>query len=281
LRLEIGDATGVKDGTADLVAVDDRKGKAILIDFKFGKHAVPNAEDNPQMWAYALGVLHAFPNVTQVTLYILQPKLDCVDSTVFKRDTAGPMAERLRRIVERVNAPDPETNPSSLCAFCAKLGSCPAVLSKALSVASMLVEDRLPVPTSKTPTTPEQFAICMDITTILSKWCDSVRKEALRQRTEEGVEIPGYDLAFRKYARKCEDIMGAYLAVKDTLTPEEFISCCKVEIGSLEDTWGAKLPTGQKAKGKAAFAERMAAEGIFSGQGEYCYLRKQKSEAVE
>ena len=92
-----------------------------------------------------------------------------------------------------------------------------------------------------------------------------------------GQEIPGYELRTRAGARKITDPMAAWAAVRDRITPDQFVACCDVSLPKLENTFAEAAPRGGKSKAKQEFSEALADLGIVDTGKESFYLAKTKN----
>ncbi len=110
---------------------------------------------------------------------------------------------------------------------------------------------------------------------VLEKWCESVKHHALQMRLG-GQEIPGHELRSRSGARKITDPMAAWAAVRDRLSPDQFVACCDVSLPKLETAFAEAAPRGGKAKAKQELSEALADLGIVDTGKESFYLAKTK-----
>ena len=67
---------------------------------------------------------------------------------------------------------------------------------------------------------------------------------------DEGIDIPGTELFEKKGTRSITNALAAYDAVKDKLSPTEFIEACDVKITALEEAFKEKFPRGEKGASK-------------------------------
>ena len=78
-------AGGLTFGTLDYLLIHPRLSCADVVDFKFGRNAVPDAEVNAQIQAYVLGVFEKFPGLQIDQAHILLPRRDEVSTATYSR----------------------------------------------------------------------------------------------------------------------------------------------------------------------------------------------------
>ena len=268
-------AGGLTFGTADLVIVSAKSTAADLIDFKFGRNPVADAEVNVQMQAYALGVFEKFPSVQTVNVHILLPRRDEVSTATYASSDVPRIRLRIETIIARASHPDPELHPTDGCLWCRNKATCKALHNHALTLASGY-SDELVIPDqvhASHITDPSVMARALQVARVMEKWCESVRHHALKMRLS-GVEIPGHELRTRSGNRKITDALAAWGVVRDHVDPDRFIACCEVSLAKLEDEVAANAPRGGKAKAKHELCESLAAVGAYEAGGEMTYLTR-------
>lgn len=264
---------GLTFGTADRIAISGNR--ALLIDYKFGRNSVPDAEINPQMQAYAVGIFEEFPVIDEVKVFILIPRRDEVSSAVYHRRDLDRLRLRVQTIIARCEVPEPELRPTNHCLYCSVQGTCPALHRHALIIAAGY-EDELKLPDEFHPsriTDPATMSRALTVARVMEKWCESVKHHALQMRID-GTEIPGYELRTRAGNRKITDPLAAWAAVRDRMTPDQFIGCTEVSLSKLETTFAEIAPRGAKSKAKQEICEALADLGIVETGKEVLYLAK-------
>jgi hypothetical protein len=273
VRLKI--AGGLTFGTADHVIVSGGGVNADLIDFKFGRKAVADAEVNAQMQCYALGLLELIPTLRVVRVHILLPRRDEVSTAHYTRADMPRLRLRIETIIARASLPDPELKVTDNCLWCGRKATCAALHRMALSAASRYA-DELALPQeihASRIEDPAMMAQALTTAKVLDGWCESVRHHALQMRLN-GTEIPGYELRTRSGARSITDALAAWGAVRDRVSPDRFIACCDVSLPKLEDVIAESAPRGSKTKAKQNLTESITAVGAYSGGGESKYLAR-------
>lgn len=272
-------AEGKTFGTADIVLIG--KGKAKIGDAKFGWHAVDDAEENIQGWAYAVGVFEKWKDVDEVEVVFAQPRINMISRHTFSRDKDyDRLRLRVETIIARAQQPEPELNPTEKgCLYCGNKGTCKALHSKALIIGKgydMLRDAELPVLADPlTLATPDQRSQAESIRRVMERWCDSVKKSNMDFRMSGG-DIPGYELKTRAGKKEIVDATQTYDIIKDKLTPEQFSACATISWSKLEKAYAESFPRGQKQQAKQALEDKLNEANLLKGGGEVTYLAKTK-----
>lgn len=275
--------------------------EADVLDWKMGWGKVDAADINSQGQAYGLGVFNKYEDVETVTVHFVQPRLGYVTSHRYTREDVEDMSFRVRAVVAAVNsATDKDYRPcKSNCLYCART-DCSAIAGIAYDVAKKYLEkkdqrlgaeaklrgEEAPkplldsLPTEFYPsmmTDPEQLSRALDLAPVLEAWGKSCSQRAKAMRIEEGIEIPGWELAHRKGRKNITCGGGAWDAVKHRLSPEDFAAACKPQFTKLKEIYTETSEKGKKAADgrelEQALVERDALSG---GWDEIPYLKKKK-----
>ena len=113
-------------GTGDCVLISD--GTLHIVDFKYGRGVLVEAEDNPQMKLYALGALEIFDclyDIDTVSMTIYQPRRANVSTFTLTRQELLDWAETvLVPTAELAYAGDGEYHCGEWCQFCKAKADC-------------------------------------------------------------------------------------------------------------------------------------------------------------
>lgn len=208
-------------GTSDHIFVDAEKRELIVTDLKYGK-VVVMAEDNKQGKCYALGAFDELDwlyDFQTIRIRIAQPRRDHFDEAVLTREELLEFAEELRVAAHAAWNPEAPYNPDpDACEYCPAKRTCPAFVSRAVSIAKGSFDDveegEMPVPAAQmvidqpsseiaaiTPDLPDfrevplaTIAAIYDWRTVLEKWFKDAY-EYLIQQAELGHDVPGRKLA--------------------------------------------------------------------------------------
>lgn len=288
-------------GYADQVQVLDDS--ADVLDWKMGWNRVAGSDTNPQGQAYALGVFNLFPGLKEVTVHFVQPRLGYVSAHCYTREDAPRIEHRIRSILSAVDVATPEDyRPCAQnCEYCSRY-NCPAVGRAALLLARGYAESKdktsrvsarmLQEPEPKAllddlpeelyPSImedPEEVAKALAIVPIVEAWARSAKNRARQMRVDEGIEIPGWELAHRKAVRKITSGAAAWDVVKDRVSIETFAGCCTPSLPKVKAEYTKFSKKGQKAADGRLLETRLIDRDALSGVGgdDVPYLRKTKN----
>lgn len=229
-------------GTGDVLIIGD--GLMEIIDLKYGKGVVVEAEDNPQMKLYALGAMHAHDmlyDIREVSMTIMQPRLDAISTWTVSADTLYSWAQdEVKPKAELANKGEGEFNPGEHCRFCKAKAVCRARADKNLALAREEFQDPAML-------TPEEIADLLFQTKELAKWAKDVEEYALQQ-AEQGVAFDGWKLVEGRSNRKYVNEP----AIITTLEENGF------DIDKISERKLLAITNMEKTIGKATFAELLS-----------------------
>lgn len=273
------DCAGLTWGTADRVIIRGGGDHAHVVDFKFGRWPVDDADVNLQGWAYAVGAFHMFP-VERVTVHFLIPRIDTATRHTFIRSVDyDRMKTRVAAVIARAELADPPLNPDpKACQYCAAKATCPALTAKALMIPA---NQNWELPADLDPaaiTDPVQIAKVLHVVPVLEAWASEIKRVAL-DLARNGATIPGYTLRSRSGKRTIKDLLPAWSILHEEfdLELEDFLPACSVSIGGIEDAIKSKAEKGGGAKALRKLNSRFAEAGIVSTAAEIDYLSKDKT----
>ena len=234
-------------GRADEIILHEDRAHVDLIDFKFGRSPVEDAETNPQSMAYGIGVIDMYDWAETLTVHFIIPRRDELLIHTFTRAELENLRERIRLIIERASADNPELNPNTEgCRFCGKRITCVALADKMLPIAkkyASTVEDfEITLMDNLNPaevSDPKVVGKMKAVASVVEKWAAAVNDRAIQMADEEGAVIPGYNLNYRSPVMKIDNPEDAYEALSDLLTPEEFMAACKASLPSLAKAYAS------------------------------------------
>lgn len=273
-------------GTVDRVVI--RGTHVDVVDFKFGRGEIDDAEINIQGQAYLLGVMDKFPEIETATVHFIIPRRDEVFTADFNRADMEGIRLRISLIVGKAMLSDAERIPNTEgCKYCKHKLSCPALNDKMLPLAkkyAKTVDDfELNLWGSYSPAEiedPEVLGKMLNVASVVDKWAEAAKKQATKLATDEGLEIPGYDLHFRTATAKIDDSQAAFDAVEHLLSAEEFMDACNVTPTALGKAYSEKLPRGEKKNARAKIDNALEDAGVILSEEERSltpYLRKSKN----
>lgn len=260
-------------------------GKADIVDFKFGYMPVRDAEKNIQMKAYTYGVWVMFPSIKEITVHLVQPKLDSISYHTWDRDRdMETIGEEIKLVIERaklarLNFFDADvealfTPLCEACDFCGNRARCRPLARKLIKITSKydpifeVLDD--PVLRPGEIRDPKTMGLLLRAAKIAAKWAEDTQSMALEQALTEGVVPEDFRLVEVNKPRRVTNALLAYEALKDKVAWEDMLACATgVSIGKLEEIFTESAPKGEKAKYKAQLSDRLLDAGALVSEGVY------------
>ena len=215
-------------GTADMVVVTDTV--LHIIDLKLGRGVEVEADDNPQLKIYGLGLLtihEMLRDIEVVRLTIYQPRLanySTWDITPADLKVWGEEVLKPRGAMALMGAG--EFQPGSWCRFCKARNQCRARADEFLKLAQM--EFRPPALLSDA-----EIAEVLSVADNLSKWAADIYTYAQDQAIIHGKEWTGYKLvegrSNRKYTSDAEVAQAAEKAGYSDIYKKSIIGVTEME----------------------------------------------------
>ncbi len=195
-------------GTGDCVIISDQT--LHIIDFKYGRGVLVEAENNPQMMLYALGALHVYDSlyyIEEVAMTVYQPRRENIGTWTVPIDELMVWAETtLKPKAALAFEGKGEYFPGPWCTFCRAAIKCRARAEEKLRLAQY--EFAKP-PLLTDPEIEEILGKLDDLT----KWAEEIKAYALDAAVNHGKEWQGWKLvegrAVRKYTNEQAVITAA------------------------------------------------------------------------
>ncbi len=107
------------EGTVDFIAEEDSR-NILVLDWKFGAGHEVFAKDNPQLYAYAVGIAGLYPDAEAFTLAIYQPRRHGLDQYIISKDDLIKWAYKtLIPAISLARGVNPPFNPTDrACLWC-------------------------------------------------------------------------------------------------------------------------------------------------------------------
>ena len=195
-------------GTGDCVLIAD--GSLHIVDFKYGRGILVEAEGNPQMKLYALGALEIFDclyDIQTISMTIYQPRRSNVSTCSLPRAELMDWAEKvLIPTAELAFAGDGEYQCGEWCQFCKAKADCRERARMNMALAQY--EFRQPPLLSD-----EEIEEILGQLDSLTDWAADIRTYAL-QAALNGKHWSGYKLVEGRSIRKYTDEQAVAAAVK-------------------------------------------------------------------
>ena len=196
-------------GTGDCVLIAD--GSLHIVDFKYGRGILVEAEGNPQMKLYALGALEIFDclyDIQTISMTIYQPRRSNVSTCSLPRAELMDWAEKvLIPTAELAFAGDGEYQCGEWCQFCKAKADCRE--RARMNMALARYEFRQPPLLSD-----EEIEEILGQLDNLTDWAADIRTYAL-QAALNGKHWSGYKLVEGRSIRKYTDEQAVAAAVKE------------------------------------------------------------------
>jgi len=248
LDIDLGNGVGTF-GTCDRMLVSADETELILIDYKTGKGAIEDANENVQAQAYVLGAFQLFPKAKTAHFYFLVPQRDEILFHTYTRSDAEDIGLRLNTIIARAKSATTCTPQNNVCIYCARQVTCTALADRALKIAGKYSKEGVEVPDevhAKHVDEPEEMSKLLKLARILDDWAASVRHHA--NIMAETVNIPGFARICVSGPTTIANASVAQEALKGVVSDEEFKSVTSVDWNALKELVSERSPRGQKAK---------------------------------
>jgi hypothetical protein len=231
--------TELFSGQLDFAAVIGNRG--LIVDYKTGSGPVTPTAENYQMRASAVLLAHNF-ELDEVFVAIVQPLADNETSVVRygREDLRRAEVDMLVGLRIAATSSPVRVPGEKQCRYCKAKGICPEVRVQVL--------DLLPPPTTanggldaknRPPVIPalsgEELAELLPKLDIVEKVIREIRRQAKDLLERQPDAIDGYRLREGAERRSVRDVEEAFRRLADVMTPEQFASCCNVQIGRLEE----------------------------------------------
>ena len=186
-------------GTADVFAVHSARRHLDIVDLKYGKGVVVEADDNPQLLTYAaMGLLFSeakgYGVIKTVTITIVQPRAAHFEGTSRSvtynvLNDVDPFIDRLLSAAEQCMKPDADKHLSvgEHCRWCKAQPTCPAQRNAAAALAQeefSLIDPETPLPDPKAFAT-DDIGDMLIKARFLASWVKALDAE-LCHRLKEG-----------------------------------------------------------------------------------------------
>ena len=259
--------------------------KGVLLDPKFSWSVGAYTANSPQFKAYAVGLFKMFPAVNEIEVMVLLPYLGEVDCESFSRGHLDVLTAETVAVIEGAKRADPATfRTGEFCQWCGRKSLCPKLHDMALVLSRNYHPEEIELPSEYDPrniTDPEIMSRALIVAPLFEKFASHAKARAMEMRLNEGLEIPGFELKERATAFVITDAALAWDVVKEKLTPEQFASAAKVQIGALEKAWKENAPRGEKAKAVEELRDKLVDADAAKSEGTVHYFKRVKEAKAE
>lgn len=199
-RVDFSDIVPDGFGTTDTIIIAD--GVMHVIDFKYGKHVLVEAEGNPQLRLYAWGALNEYGliyDVEHVAIHIVQPRMDNVSTETL---TVDQLTQWAHEVVEPIAGMAAEGkgpyHPGEHCFFCKAQATCRTYAERQLELAAFQFSE-------PDELTDQEIADVLPRVDEIVRWASKVKDYALSQAVRHDRILPGYKLVEGRANRRIAD----------------------------------------------------------------------------
>jgi hypothetical protein len=222
-------------GTGDVVIIADDVLE--VIDLKGGKGVAVSAVGNPQARLYALGAIHSFGvlyDITTVRMTIIQPRLDNISTDEMAAEELIQWAEEVvRPRAEEAYKGEGKFKPGDHCRFCKVKATCRARHDENMKLACMDFKEPALL-------TDEEITEVLMQVDEFKKWASDVESYAL-EKARDGKIWPGMKLVEGRATRRFSSENEVAEKLLDAGYPEERIySKSLLSLTKLEKEIGKK-----------------------------------------
>ena len=187
-------------GTGDAVIIAEPRLQ--IVDLKYGLGVLVEAENNPQLMLYALGALHAFEplyDITEVSVTIFQPRRGNVSTWTITTEELLVWAEtEVAPKAALAAAGEGEFRSGSWCQFCKLAPTCRARAEASLELAKFEFAPPAEL-------TDAEIAEVLTQIPLLTKWASDVEAYAASLAINQGKQWPGFKVVAGRSIRKYQD----------------------------------------------------------------------------
>lgn len=194
-------------GTCDCVMLC--KNDLHIFDFKYGKGVPVSAEDNPQLKLYALGALAEYGflyDIRNVTLHIIQPRLDSISDFTTDIGSLTAWGDSIRPIAELADRGEGEFKCGDHCRFCKAKAVCRA---RAEDFFTLEASAKLP----KELLSDHEIGEILERASRLKNWVSEVEEYVLSEILS-GKSVEGWKAVEGRSNRKITDVDAAFEVLK-------------------------------------------------------------------
>ncbi len=281
------DAEHTTAGYADYILVSKNGKRAEVVDFKYGKQPVEDAENNLQGIAYLLGVKHRYPDLEWATVHFVCPHQDLVDrhSFLLTPEKANELYLRVKVVVSRAKlaARNPDdfsaARPStSACLFCSLVDRCPKVTELVLNIGKKFSPMQIPETISPNMVSdPADTSVGLKVAQVVTAWAKGYRARVTERATTDPDFMPaGYQL-IEMQRREVVNATAIVELAKKLLPADKQAEVDKlldIPITKVEELIEIVTPRGKKTKAVSAFGEELAKSGAVKLGNPYTILRQ-------
>lgn len=210
-------------GYIDFAAIH-ADGTADIVDWKFGRTPVPDANRNFQLAAYALGVMQTF-GVTSVTAHIVQPRI--AQHTYYTFANPAAILHNLETIIGKAKSETLILSASDeACRYCRAASTCPACNQRYGLVPADIRENML--------TDPTKLLNLWERAQLASKLVEQI-KQAVTDYINEHGSLGDWTMEQRAGRREVSDTAALYERVSGLVNSHDLAECYSIKVNAILD----------------------------------------------
>ena len=224
-------------GQADVV-VEYLDGRILILDYKSGRGEQVEAANNAQLRGLAALASYIYPGAPSIDVAIISPQETTRAS--FNREQIPSLKDWLNKVLLWIafaqDKPEQHLKAGDHCHYCKYNAQCETFMDAVKQQADLLKIDDLPLSGQDAHAKlfgramnlePGRIAEALDNLHLLT-WYQSAIKSAAKRMLEEGIKVPGWNLAETKGNRTIVDASIAAESLAGHLDQAEIIAACKM-----------------------------------------------------
>lgn len=232
------DGNELTAGWVDFVVIHPN-GTADIVDWKFGRTPVPEANRNFQLAAYALGIMQEF-KVTAVTAHIYQPRIAQHTYYTFEKPIA--ILVNLKRIISNAQSDTISLTASDeACRYCRAASTCPACNARYGLVPADIQQNML--------SDPAKLLDLWERAQMASKLVDAI-KQAVTDYINEHGSLGEWTLEQRAGRREFNDNAAVLEKARKIVSESELAKCYTISVTSVIDKMADYFVADAKSRGE-------------------------------
>lgn len=253
-------------GTPDVYAITGAECQ--LIDFKFGRRPVTNAETNLQGWTYALALFDLYPQVETLTVHFVVPRVHrCTSHFTFTRTgDYDRMLTRVLRTVERAISSEDRVVSWDSCAYCANKAGCKALgdlLRQYTNVDYLTGWYAI----QECDDSPKKRMHRLNMAKLAKDWSEQTEEVVKKQALEEGLEVQGFELRFAAGKTSAKSLADIAHALNGKLELAILAEVATIPLTELKELYAKAVDDGMTRSEKDKQLMTTLAEGNALKQG--------------
>lgn len=243
LRLFDSDFSEINYGYADVVAIINKE-RLIVIDWKFGRNPVEFAGNNPQLACLGAMAMQKY-GFDKCEVFVVQPRVGKWNDT-FTFTNCDEIIRNIKNIIDSCKVINPSfCAGDKQCKYCKGnyYGTCPVIKEQAITLAEQAPLIERKINELSNIELVKLYDAGKVVESLMKKVSERIREVCIEQGSCENITLQK-----RSGKRNCSDVSCLYKALSDTITHDEFISLCSINIGSLETLFTNKVKESGEVK---------------------------------